>query len=113
MSQLVEDLLQAKKELDTRGWCQGTLYNPSDGSCCALGAIGLATIGDPFIAAGERYYELVGNPRAVAAIEAVAAQMDGSATSPIDCVWATNDDRDTTLEKVYEFFDKALATATA
>lgn len=113
MSQLTEDLLQAKKEIATRGWRKGDLVDEK-GRCCALGAIGLATI-DGFAATGDdRYILLENSDRARAAITEVVKQTGYiyEGQDDIDAVYGRNDRSETTLEDVYQFFDDALASVT-
>lgn len=123
MSQLVEDLLQAKQELINRGWNKGQLISSVDGSCCALGAIGCATVEgfsgefESEIHDGDRFGLLRTSPRALAAVTAVADQLDHRSITftgdqdDVASIWEVNDRHATTLEDVYGFFDAALAAA--
>jgi hypothetical protein len=115
MSQLIDDLKASRAELERRGWAKSKLVR-EDGSVCMLGAIGCALLGEAETLSG-RYARLAGDERAYAVIQALAANMPEARwliqpdRPGVEQVYTTNDNPDTTLEDIYNFFDKALAQA--
>lgn len=111
MDSVVEDLQNAKRELQTHGWSQGHFMD-KDGHLCALGAIRCALVGHhavdrvplagPF-ASTEDNVQLW--DRYLAAAQALDDHLPYVGTT----VPTYNDAATTTQQDILNLFDKALA----
>jgi hypothetical protein len=113
--QLVNDLQASKAELVRRGWRQGGLV-AHDGRVCALGAVGCALVQDyeNYTYPCHRYLPFQKDPRASAVVQALASHLERrgiGGEDEVDRIFIKNDHPDTTLQDIYDLFDKALAEA--
>lgn len=108
-----EVLIKAKEEIETLGWCQGTAAN-KQGNRCMLGAMA-SVVGDLGWdqRMGEGYIKGGFYDRNATAIKALLVVTGGDPDEYVSIgagvIADVNDDMDTTVQDVYNYFDKALA----
>ncbi len=90
-----EDFIdRIRLELNTRGWCQGRLYDKHTGGCCLMGAMYYATF----------YYHNHGINLPAGVIDGVGAELE-EATGDTDTVGSWNDAPERTFRDVMELLD--------